>query len=142
MATEDKEKLFVEEIKIIQDVIKRMADNSFKIKGWAVTLIVIALIFKSNTNMGLFVAFIPLFYFWLLDAYYLRMERIYRKTYEWTIINRNSSNEFLFDLNPTRFENAVDSYVKTMYSMTLRIFYGSLLIILMIFSAIELWGGK
>ena len=138
----DKEKLFIDEIKIIQDVIKRMADNSFKIKGWTVTLIVIALIFKSKADIGPFVAFIPLFYFWLLDAYYLRMERIYRKTYEWTIKNRNSSNEFLFDLNPARFENAVDSYAKTMYSMTLRIFYGSLLIILMIFSAIELWGGK
>ena len=142
MARKDKEKLFIEEIKIIQDVIKRMADNSFKIKGWAVTLIVIALIFKSNTNMGLFVAFIPLFCFWLLDAYYIRMERIYRKMYEWTIANRNSTDEFLFDLNSNRFEDVVDGYAKTMISMTLRIFYGSLLIILLIFSAIELWGGK
>ena len=136
----DKEKLYVDELKIIQDVIKRMADNSFKIKGWTVTLIVIALIFKSKTNLGMNIAFIPLFYFWLLDAYYLRMERIYRKIYEWTIDNRNDSNDFLFDLKPTRFEDTVDSYVKTMSSMTLRIFYGSLFILLIIF--IALLGGQ
>jgi len=135
---EEKGKLLIDELKIIQDVIKRMADNSFKIKGWTVTLIVIALIFKSKAGVGPLVAFIPLFAFWLLDAYYLKIERIYRKIYEWTIANREQSDEFLFDLNPGRFETKVDSYMLTMFSITLRIFYGSLFVLLLIFSCIEL----
>ncbi len=53
------EKLMIEEIKIIQDVIKRLADNSFKIKGWTVTLIVIALLFKSKSNTNHILAFLP-----------------------------------------------------------------------------------
>ena len=136
------EKQFIDELKIIQDVIKRMADNSFKIKGWTVTLIVIALIFKNTSGIGPLVAFLPLFSFWFLDTYYLRMEKIYRKIYEWTIANREQSDDFLFDLNPQRFETKVDSYISIMFSITLRIFYGSLFVLLLFFSCIKLWGGK
>jgi len=139
---QDKEKMFVEEIKIIQDIVKRMADNSFKIKGWSVTLIVIALLFKTKTDIGPLVAFLPLLSFWLLDTYYLRMERIYRKIYGWTIAHRGSSSEYLFDLNPQRFEKDVDGYMKTMFSITLLIFHGSLAVLLIIFSSVELFGGK
>ena len=142
MEIQDKEKMFIEEIKIIQDIIKRMADNSFKIKGWSVTLIVIALLFKNKTDLGPFVAFLPLLSFWLLDTYYLRMERVYRKIYGWVVQNRATSNEYFFDLNPRRFEKDVDGYVKTMFSITLLIFHGSLTVLLIIFSSIELFGGK
>ena len=117
------EKLLIDEIKIIQDVIKRMADNSFKIKGWTVTLIVITLIFKGQTNDNHLLAFLPLVSFWILDTYYLRTERIYRKLYSWVVENRPKSDEYLFDLNPKRFENEVDSYLKTMFSISLRMFY-------------------
>ena len=34
----------LKEIDIIQDIIKRMANNSFMIKGWAITLVVVTLI--------------------------------------------------------------------------------------------------
>lgn len=135
------EKLLIDEIKIIQDVIKRMADNSFKIKGWTVTLIVITLIFKGQTNNNHLLAFLPLVSFWILDTYYLRMERIYRKLYAWVIKNRPESDEYLFDLNPNRFENDVDSYIKTMPSISLRMFYGGLLVLLLFISCLDLLGG-
>ena len=135
------EKLLIDEIKIIQDVIKRMADNSFKIKGWTVTLIVITLIFKGQSNDNHLLAFLPLFSFWILDTYYLRVERIYRKLYAWVIDNRAQNDEYLFDLNPKRFENEVDSYLKTMFSISLRMFYGGLLVLLLFISCLDLLGG-
>ena len=135
------EKLLIDEIKIIQDIIKRMADNSFKIKGWTVTLIVITLVFKGKTNANHLLAFLPLVSFWILDTYYLRIERIYRKLYSWVIKNRPQSNEYLFDLNPERFEKEVDSYLKTMFSISLGIFYGALLILLLFISCLDLLGG-
>lgn len=57
----------------IQSAINRMAANSFKIKGWMVTLFsaLMALYVNSEKTWFLIVAFIPIFLFWSLDAYYL-----------------------------------------------------------------------
>ena len=68
------EKFFVEELKIIQDIIKRMALNSFLIKGWAITLVVATLLLKGNKYQVL-IAFIPLLVFWFLDAYLSKRNR-------------------------------------------------------------------
>ena len=76
----------------IQDIIKRMASNSFYIKGWSLSLsaIVIALIPKMGSAesvslhsvmwvTGLSVVLVLIFS--LLDAYYLQQERIFRNEY-------------------------------------------------------------
>ncbi|MCH5049002.1 MULTISPECIES: hypothetical protein [Pectobacterium] len=76
----------------IQDIIKRMASNSFYIKGWSLSLsaIVIALIPKmgSTESVGLHsvmwvtgLSVVLVFIFSLLDAYYLQQERIFRNEY-------------------------------------------------------------
>lgn len=117
------------EINLIQDVIKRMANNSFLIKGWAVTLVVITMLLRG-TNIQILIAFIPVITFWILDAYYLRQERMYRKLYEWVINNRLNSNERMYDLDARRFENDVDSIPATMISITLLCFYGPIILIL------------
>jgi type IV secretory pathway TrbL component len=67
---EQLEKFFVDEIKIIQDIIKRMAFNSFMIKGWAITLVIVTLLLRGNKYQVL-IAFIPLliFGFWMLIFY-------------------------------------------------------------------------
>ena len=69
---------------MVQDVIKRMAGNSFMLKGWAVTLVagIMALSAKDTDKMYFLVAYIPIFIFWGLDSYYLLQERLYRKLYE------------------------------------------------------------
>ncbi len=117
------------EINLIQDIIKRMANNSFLIKGWAVTLVVITMLLRG-TNYQILVAFIPVIAFWVLDAYYLRQERMYRKLYTWVITNRLNTSQYIFDLNARRFESDVDSIQATMVSKTLLCFYGTILLIL------------
>jgi len=117
------------EITLIQDIIKRMANNSFLIKGWAVTLVVITMLLRG-TNTQILIAFIPVIAFWILDAYYLRQERMYRKLYKWVITNRLNSSEHIYDLNARRFEDNVDSIPATMLSITLLCFYGTILLIL------------
>jgi hypothetical protein len=67
-----------EELKLVQGVINRMGSNSFLIKGWAITLIVATLLLKGN-NYQFFIAFLPLFMFWYLDAYFLRLEPLRRE---------------------------------------------------------------
>ena len=116
------------EIDLIQACISRMANNSFLIKGWCISLIAVILaLSKENINpiVLCFIILIPLFSFWYLDAYFLRTERMYRKMYGWVLKKRSKGDSsFLYDLNPLRFEKEVDSKFETMVSETLRWFYG------------------
>ncbi len=132
---ENKESLkeyMLKEIEIIQDIIKRMAFNSFMIKGWAITLIVVTLLLKG-TEHQVWIAFIPLLVFWFLDAYFLWQERMYRKLYEWVISNRLKTEEYLFDMNAYRFRDKVQSIPRIMFSITLGWFYGPIAIFLIIY---------
>ena len=69
---------------MIQGIINRMANNSFMLKGWAVTLIagIFVLASKDTDKMYFLIAYIPIILFWLLDSYYLSLERLYRKLYD------------------------------------------------------------
>jgi hypothetical protein len=137
---ENKESLkeyMLKEIEIIQDIIKRMAFNSFMIKGWAITLVVVALLLKG-TEYQICIAFIPLLVFWFLDAYFLWQERMYRKLYEWVINNRLKTDEYLFDMNAYRFKDKVQSRVRIMLSITLGWFYGSIAILIIIYALVLL----
>lgn len=124
-------KYLLKEIEIIQDIIKRMAFNSFLIKGWAVTLVVVSLLLKG-TDRQILIAFIPLLVFWFLDAYFLWQERMYRKLYDWVRNNRLKTDEFLFDMNAYRFKNDVQSRLKIMFSITLGWFYGVITILILV----------
>lgn len=73
----------IKHMEMIQAVIARAAGNSFLIKGWALTLTGAFLGFGVNkSSPGLAAAaFLPILVFWLLDTYYLRMERLFRELY-------------------------------------------------------------
>lgn len=138
---ENKESLkeyMIKEIELIQDIIKRMAFNSFMIKGWAVTLVVVTLLLKGTEEYHVWLAFIPLLVFWFLDAYFLWQERMYRKLYEWVINNRLKTEEYLFDMNAYRFKDKVSSRVRIMLSITLGWFYGSIAILIIIYALVLL----
>ena len=134
MENEDKLKEFMlKEIEIIQDIIRRMGFNSFMIKGWAITLVVVTLLLRG-TEYQVWIAFIPLLVFWFLDAYFLWQERMYRKLYEWVTNNRLKTEEYLFDMNAYRFEGEVQSRFRIMFSITLGWFYVSIAILIVIYS--------
>lgn len=71
-------------LEMIQSVISRMASNSFVLKGWLITLITAVCIisFSSGSKYLFLLVFVPIVAFWLLDSYYLQLERKYRKLYE------------------------------------------------------------
>lgn len=129
--------IFIEELKIIQDIIKRMAFNSFLIKGWSITLVIATLLLKGNKYQVL-IAFIPLLVFWFLDAYFLWQERMYRELYRWVVENRLKTDEYLFDMNAYRFEDKVQSKFRIMFSITLGWFYCSIAILVIIYALILL----
>lgn len=137
MDVENKDNLkeyMLKEIDIIQDIIKRMAFNSFIIKGWAITLVVVTLLLKGTEKYQVWIAFIPLVVFWFLDAYFLRQERMYIILYDWVINNRLKTEEHLFDMKTRRFKNEVQSIPRIMFSITLGWFYGSIAILVIIYT--------
>lgn len=124
------------EIDLIQDVIRRMSNNSFLIKGWYITVLSGLLAFNKdvlNTNTPYLTMLFPTLLFWYLDSFYLRQEVLFRKLYEWVIIERSKGNiDYLYDLNaPKRFHSKTKSVLKTMFSSTLIVFYFLPLVLLL-----------
>lgn len=135
------QKFYIEELKFIQEAIKRFALNSFQIKGWAITLVVVSLLLKSSENPLLaqcqgFIAIIPLILFWFLDAYFLKQERMYRKLYKWVVENRLKEEKNLFSMDASEYEKHVQSVFRTMFSITLVTFYGIIFILIALYGII------
>lgn len=114
---------YFQELEQIQTIIERQANNSFKMKGWTVTLVVAVIIFRTGDYQTL-LGFLPLISFWYLDSYYLKQERNFRKLYDWVRTNRLDSNEHFFKMNPSRFSEKTDTIVEIMKSKTQLYFYG------------------
>jgi len=116
------------EIDLVQDCIKRMAQNSFMIKGWAFASIA-ALIALANIKHSIditvlcSVGFVLLISLWCLDAFFLKTEKLYRFKYEWIIINRKKSGrDTLYNLNPyeQKMWNSIKIWVEPSFNIDLK----------------------
>ena len=93
------------EIDLIQACINRMAQNSFMVKGWMISLIAVMVALLPE-KLGLdikvlcIVAFAVTICFWYLDGYFLKTEQLYRWKYAWVIKNRPNTLEYVYDLDP------------------------------------------
>ena len=115
----------VEHLKLIQGVINRMAQVSFILKGWTVTIAVGGLGFAvgtSNSWLGLLTLF-PTLVFWGLDAYYLRQERLFRCLYKKVCLDSDGAKIPFFLMDTAICENDVGSWFKTLWRPTVRWFY-------------------
>jgi hypothetical protein len=144
MDEETLKKFYLEEIKIVQDIIRRIASNSFVMKGWAITLVTATLVIKISVEQkyAIFIALIPLISFWYLDAFFLRQERLFRKLYEWIITNRltdKTSQRKYFDMSTKQFIKEIESTFRIMFSKTILWFYFPNLIIIVVFFFVFLW---
>ena len=64
-------------------MINRLANNSFRMKGWAVVLVsaLLVLLAREDKLQSACIAFIPVVVFWGLDGYFLWQERLFRDLY-------------------------------------------------------------
>lgn len=107
----------IKHLELTQEVIARMAGNSFLIKGWAVTIASALFGFASKEYRQTFatIALLPSLVFWGLDAYYLRQERLYRALYDRV---RKASDEKIhepenrFSLSPSAIPDATQEPVQ------------------------------
>lgn len=131
------------EIDLIQGCINRMANNSFLLKGWLVSIIAVVLalsIDELNKFIIVITVILVTISFWYLDAFFLRTEKMYRKMYEWVLKKRKEGEiDFQYDLNPHRFDGQVESIIEVMFSNTLRWFYGMMLFLIVVVIVYYLW---
>ncbi len=114
----------------IQSTINRMGQNSFLLKGGCITLIaaLFALSTGSSNKSFALIAYLPLFLFWLMDAYYLSLERSYIQLYNLVARGEIESNELTLDLS--KIESS-ESMINAALSKTLVVFYGTVISIVL-----------
>jgi len=109
---------------MIQGVINRMAANSFALKALAVTIaaaiIAITGTQQNVSNSTAYVGLFPVLVFWLMDAKYLRLERLYRKLYDHI---REGRKFEAFSMNTKMFDKCVSPTLLIAASWSVSWFY-------------------
>jgi hypothetical protein len=118
----------IKHLELIQHIVARLGNNSFLVKGWALTIAAgfLALFATRQTWTLAAVGLVPLLSFWGLDAVFLRQERMYRRLYE---LVRSGAREVPpmsmdFSTLPER-----EAWCRAAVSGTLLGFYGTLAVV-------------
>ena len=115
-------------LEFIQGVINRLSSNTFLFKGWSITIIgaVFTAMITTNNNGFLWLILGIVLMFWAIDAYYLMLERGYRKLYEQ--VAETSSEKIDYGMNIGQFIN-FSAWLEALRRPVLLLFYGVILII-------------
>jgi len=125
-------------LEMLQNIIDRMAGNSFSLKGWSVVLVsaLFALAASDSNTYFVYLAYLPSMMFWILDGYFLRQERLFRKLYD--RIRTASESEIDFSMDTSSVRGEVSSWIGTMFSRTLLIYHGTILGVVVVITVITL----
>lgn len=118
----------VKHLELIQAVIVRMAENSFRSKLLTViiTTILFALAAATTKPIFVFLSMFPAIAFWGLDAYSLWEERLYRTLYDNVRSSATNVEPFLFSVEEYKAE--VRPWVNTLFSPRIFAFHGAVII--------------
>ena len=131
----------IKHLEMIENIIERMAKNSFQLKAWAMTLVTVvgALGAKEADKRFMLLGFVPIIGFWVLDAFYVQRERRYRALYR--IICEKKEDEIDFKLDTKNIDYTKDemksvSIFNCLKSTSTSVFYGVLTSTLILLVAI------
>ncbi|MEV0219576.1 hypothetical protein [Streptomyces sp. NPDC050704] len=115
----------VKHLEFLQAVVSRLGNNSFLVKGWALTLTGGLLAFAAGSASWSIVltGLIVLVAFWFLDGYFLHQERLFRMLYD--DVRRPGSTVDPFSMDPRPYADRV-GWRRSAFSQTLSLFYGGL----------------
>ncbi len=119
-------------LEMIQAVITRMAHNSFLLKGWSVTIsaAVLALLTGKPGSGWVVIALVPTLFFWGLDGYFLRQERLFRELYDHVRELEKDDVDFSMDTRP--YKDEVAGLCGVIFSKTLRAFYPPMVVVIIL----------
>lgn len=126
-------------LEFIQTTISRMAQNSFQAKTWCITILSAIIAFyvtQDNDKLKVVSAiagFVVLLVFWLLDSYYLYLERGYRDLYNIAAkLKRVSPALKPYDMKIQKESRGFKKYVKSLFSLTTGLLYISIIVMLIL----------
>lgn len=111
-------------LEFVQNVINRMANTSFLLKGWSITIVAGLFAFSVKEGLAelLWLSILLTSVFWCLDSYFLCQERRFRALYNH--VRKLSENEIDFAMDPKTFKSEVQCHwYSTPFSITLWPFY-------------------
>jgi len=113
-------------LELISAVIGRMANNSFLFKGWSITIATgLAAFAAVDRRRGLLlIALITEVLFWVLDGYYLWLERRFRDLYD--KVARRSNDQIDFSMAIDR-KDIFRRWLRTCFRLHLVLFYGGMI---------------
>lgn len=118
-------------LEFIQNIVTRMNQNLFMIKGWTVAIVSALLAIYANKENKLFIliSIFPVLIFMFLDSYYLWQERKFRHLYNKVLEENESKQIKLFSMN-TNVGNECCKicYFKVLFSVTELVFYFSIML--------------
>lgn len=116
-------------LEFIQGVINRLSSNTFLFKGWSITIIgaVFTAMIATNDNDFLWLILGIVLMFWAIDAYYLMLERGYRKLYKQ--VAETSSEKIDYGMNAGQFIK-FSAWLEALRRPVLLLFYGVILMII------------
>lgn len=88
-------------LEFIQNIVTRMNQNSFMIKGWTVAIVsaLLALYADKENELFILISIFPVLIFMFLDSYYLWQERKFRHLYNKVLEENESKQIKLFSMN-------------------------------------------
>lgn len=113
---------------MLQAIITRMAGNSGNCKTWCISLVsaMLVVIMDQKSPHYVWITFIPVLLFLLLDAYYLGQERAFRDVYNHFVAKLHSgqaTDQDLFLIKPMQGFNVVQSLFGAIRSFSIYPFY-------------------
>ena len=125
---------------MIQSVISRMATNSFALKAVTATIVAATLAISTSSTVAsgtiVFLGLLPVIFFWVMDAKYLRLERLYRKLYDHVRLGAGFEQ---FSMDTSSFDGKVSSTIRIAFSWSVIWFYLTIAIILFLVGLIQVW---
>ena len=117
-------------LEMIQSIVSRQAKNSFQAKSWAVVLLAgLAGLSRGTKTQILLICAGVVFIFWLLDAYYLSKERLYRNFYERT----SQKTTVNMSLRPTKADHtAKTKWLRAIFAPVELLPYGAMAVAIVV----------
>ena len=114
-------------LEMLQEIISRMGKNSFALKGWSVGIMIAIYAFAGqSSNKAVIITLIPLIVFWILDTYYLSLERKFRILYDEVRIKEDKDIDYSMNFNNIKIKIGdvkKVSFIKIMFSKSILPFY-------------------
>ncbi len=122
----------IKHLEMIQSIIEKMSRNSFQLKGWTMTLIVATVTLSSKDSDRRYILFsiVPAIGFWVLNAYYLMIERKYTELYDQ--VRQRSNDEIDFSMKTDHISENRTKYLKCLFARSNSLFYLTIILSLIV----------